>query len=456
MAIGSYQGVSINAGTDAEVAAQIAAIDAKSSSPTTTNQVTSVPGFETPNITPTSGDISGATASNAGADKYLAEYQGIVEKQQADALKREELRTKTTQSLFDKYIKGSVSPLQARQEAQTSTGIIPAEYFADQKARIAEIDRLSQDYNAVVMSRDQQIAGARDAFGSNNFIDNRVAQINRNAAPKLLAMSANINARTATMQALQGNFREAQSFVNQAVQDATADLKYRFDMFSATYDMNRDLWGRLDNVYGDAMKSSIEIARTKYEEARKDKTAIGNLMIENPQAGILITDTLDEALSKVGLSPKAQKGEIFGSADTGYFERYYDAATNTYKTRSVSGGTSSTGPGSKIVTRPDGTKTTQLDMDAQAYLDGTITEADFGSSKEELSYFRSIKQRAIELANEALSSEPQPTRAPNTSTAYSLGREFGDDLSPLVEGPKNLLGGIANTVGGFFSGIFSR
>jgi hypothetical protein len=269
--------------------------------PTSVDQSKSVQTYQTSSTKPTSGDISGATASSTGAKTGLEEYERIAKETQDAEVKRIEAEGKKTESLFESVKKTLTSPFKARQDAQAETGIVPKEYFADQKARLAEIDSLSQSYNDLVMQRDKQIAEARGGYGSVSLMDNRIAQIERNAAPRLNAMSANINAKTAVMQALQGNFREAQTFVNQAVQDATADSKFQFDLFQTTYELNSDLWSRLDKVYGESMKSALDVAKFKYEDAKDVATFAGNAMIKYNSlgAGINITDSKEEVAQKV-------------------------------------------------------------------------------------------------------------------------------------------------------------
>jgi hypothetical protein len=262
--------------------------------------VRSTPSIKLATGTPTYGNTSNATAMTAGQSTFLEEQQKLIADQEAKATKREELRSKETQSLFSKLTSSLTSPLQARQDAQEETGIVPGEYFADQKARISEIDSLNQQYNSLVAQKDKALSQAYDAYGTNSFIDNRRAQIERNAAPQLNMLSANINSKAAVMQALQGNFREAQSFVNQAVQDATADSKFKYDLFQTTYDMNTDLWDRMDSIYSETFKNSVDLAKTKYEQEVADKTIVGDLMIKYNSlgAGINITDTAEEARAK--------------------------------------------------------------------------------------------------------------------------------------------------------------
>jgi len=216
--------------------------------------------------------------------------------------RQEQARQQESQSMLSKLMGSTTSPSEARTAAQNETGINPANYFAEEKAKIAEIEVLTQEYNSVKAAMEQQIAGSYDKMASNNFISNQQAQITRNAAPKLNMLSANINSKAAVLQALQGRFNEAQNYVNQAVQDATADTKYQMDIFSTFYQMNQDSINRLDSIYQDSFKISMDLATTAYEQQYAEKTEIGKLMMDNPKAGISITDSLASAYAKVANS----------------------------------------------------------------------------------------------------------------------------------------------------------
>lgn len=269
--------------------------------PTTTTDVKTESAFKTPDNVPyPSSNISTATASLSGTEAAIAESERIAAERKEEELRRIEAQAKQNSTLLSSLKNSLTSPTEARQDAQEETGIIPSEYFADQKARIAEIGTLTEEYNKVKASMEQQMAASYDKMASNSFIDNQRAQIKRNAEPELSMLSANINAKSAVMQALQGNFAQAQSFVNQAVQDAIAENKYQFDLFSAGYEMNQDIFDRMDSVYKTSYESAMDIARLKYEQALSEKSAIGQMMIDPALrgAGINITDTYEEALAK--------------------------------------------------------------------------------------------------------------------------------------------------------------
>jgi hypothetical protein len=228
---------------------------------------------------------------------------------------------------------------------ERETGMQATQFFADQKARVAEIETLTQQYNTIVAAKDQQIAQSYDALGSTNFINNRIAQINRNAAPELNRLSANINAKAATMEALQGNFDRAQNYISQAVQDATADKKEKLEAFSMFYQMNQDTLKRLDTKYQSAFNSAFELAKLDYANTLQTKETIAKLQLENPQTTLNINGTLEAALAAIQANPMSPS------------RRYQEAQiSNIYAdnarlgSEAGSGSTTSTNPFSDVMT----------------------------------------------------------------------------------------------------------
>lgn len=274
-----------------------------SQSPSNAGQVTTNSQIQTPTGSPTTPD----TSSVSGLISYYQSQFQTAEQQRKDAeaarAAAEDQQKNQTQPFLDRIL-GAKSPDQVRSEAQAKTGIDPTQYFADQKARIAEIDSLNKEYAGVVEARDAAIAQTNDKMASNSFINNQIAQINRNAAPRLNTLSANINSKAASLQASQGLFNEAQDYVNKAVNDATADLKFNVDMFNEFYDLNQSVIDKLDVKYQNAIKDARDSAESAYKLAYSEKQDVGNLILKYPNAGISITDNYDQAISKVNSSPK--------------------------------------------------------------------------------------------------------------------------------------------------------
>jgi hypothetical protein len=247
------------------------------------------------------GNVGDASASVTGLQAQIdARMQANADALQAkkDAAALQAQQEKEQKSMFD-WMKDQPSQSEQRQDAFKDIGVDPEQYFADQRAGIAEVNALTENYNATLAQRDLQIAQTQDKLASMNFINNQTAQINRNAAPVLNQMSANINAKAAMLQALQGNFAEAEKFVNQAVDDSVADYKAKVDNFKLFYQINDDAISKLDKKYSDALSQATAVAEFDYNKAYTEKKEVADLMVNNPKAGISITDDLITAAQKV-------------------------------------------------------------------------------------------------------------------------------------------------------------
>ena len=202
--------------------------------------------------------------------------------------------------MLDKLL-GTKSPEQAALDAWNQIGIDPKGYYAEQKAKIAEIEALSQDYNSTVAAKDAQIAQATDRMASTNFMSNQIAQINRNSAVVLNQKASNINAKTATLEALRGNFESARSYVNEAVKNATATFEYNYNLYKTFAEINQEQFDALDGVYKEAYSFAVDKAKSDYETTYNEKQKVGELMITY-NAGININDSLETAYQKIARS----------------------------------------------------------------------------------------------------------------------------------------------------------
>lgn len=251
-----------------------------------------------PNTSYSTPGISSATAATL-AYQTMLDQLFAQQKDYQTQLQAEQANQAQTKSTLASFLTGAKTPQQARDEAYGQTGINPTNYFAEEKAKITEIASLTEQYNALKAQRDQQIAATGDKMGSMNFINNQTAQIERNAAPQLNELSANINSKAAVLQALQGQFNEAQSFVNNAVNAYTADYEFKLNALKTFYDMNQDTIKNLDSKYQSAFNTALQLAQNEYTRANTEAKEVGQLMIANPKAGISISDSLNTAYAKV-------------------------------------------------------------------------------------------------------------------------------------------------------------
>lgn len=258
--------------------------------------------FVAPQTTPGFGDISSSLAGTAGLGALNQSNQQFFQQQ----LAQQQQQFESEKSGLKDFFNSLTSQQEARAQAEDRVGLDAQAHFASVDASIKEIESLTNDYNRAVEAKDQQIAATHDKLASNNFINNQIAQIERNAAPKLNRISAEINAKAAVLQAQEGNFAEAQKYVNQAVADATADNKFKADMFNAAFELNRENFDRIQSIYANAYETSMGLAQAAYEEQRVEKEQIGELLLSYPNAGIdIYNDSLEDAFRKAGIAPRA-------------------------------------------------------------------------------------------------------------------------------------------------------
>lgn len=275
----------------------------QSQPPANAGQIQNLPNFQMPNIRPTFADLSGANSRTAfrktAIDVKLQEAKDV----EAAQLAQQKAPEAQAQQSFLSKILSSQSPQDARAEAQRETGINPREYFAEQRASLAELETLNETYNAEVARKDAAIARIQDnAVGAlQSGIDSEVARTERDYSIRLNQQASNINAKTALMEAREGNYAEAQKFINDAVDNATADLKHNVDLYKTFYDANQDQIDKLDTKYSSALKDAMTTAEKEYDDQHEEKKEVGNLLIEYPKAGINIGDDLITAQNKASI-----------------------------------------------------------------------------------------------------------------------------------------------------------
>lgn len=245
-------------------------------------------------------DVSSAISNIAWIKTGIAEADAAFNQRLLQIQELEKAKAAANKPLLDKLL-GTKSPEQAALDAWNQIGIDPKGYYAEQKAKIAEIEALSQDYNSTVAAKDAQINQATDRMASTNFMNNQIAQINRNAAVVLNQKAANINAKTATLEALRGNFESARSYVNEAVKNATATFEYNYNLYKTFAEINQEQFNALDSVYKEAYSFAVDKAKSDYETTYNEKQKVGELMITY-NAGININDSLETAYQKIARS----------------------------------------------------------------------------------------------------------------------------------------------------------
>jgi hypothetical protein len=231
---------------------------------------TNVGGANIPNYPQYNYDTSKAGAfidSQSTADDLLMKFANQTLDRQQQAIQEKSKWGGIMQSTAEKL--GLIGQ-QRQQEFTNVFGESQQQYFAGRAADRAALKALQDDYTKAVAARDQQIAEQHGSMASTNFINNQIAQINRNANVLLSQKSGDINTRLAQMQMKAGDYADALQSANQAVDDYVSALKIDFDMAKTFYSENADLINSLGKDYKDALIQYQNQKNQEIEWARED------------------------------------------------------------------------------------------------------------------------------------------------------------------------------------------
>ncbi len=239
--------------------------------------------------------ISTAQAGLAGSQEYTEGSLQDLEQKRQEALKQQ---TEEKKGFLDNIFK--TSPQEAGEDAADEIDFSAKQYFRDRKVKEAEIETLNSEFNAAKQAMEEQIALSYDKLGSNDFINNQIAQIQRNAAPKLNYLAAEINTKQATLALMEDNFEQARSYIQEAITNATANQRYKLEAYSAYMEANQPLIDAIDDQYKNAINFGYDIAAKEYDRAVDEKEKVGDLMLDynGRGAGIKITDSYEDAVRK--------------------------------------------------------------------------------------------------------------------------------------------------------------
>ena len=220
---------------------------------------------------------------------------------------------------------------------------------------------------------DTEVNNSSNRLATTGFISKEQNAIERKYAPTLNRIGADINSKTAIV-------TQSRDLVNQAVSDAVADQQMRVNQAKMFLEMNLDAIDRMEGIYKDAYKDYVRREEKELDRQYKEKTAVADLMMDNPRAGITTNDSYTQAANKI-----ARSG---GSLDFRKEER---------------------------LSRESTAGASNLDNLAQDYLDGVIEDSDIP-----LAQRASVKKRANELATQALGGGEIAAPSPVTKTSGGL------------------------------------
>jgi hypothetical protein len=242
---------------------------------------------------------------------YFENQQKLADQQKAEMeAKTAEFETEK-KSWTDKFTSLFGQTQEEKRSAEyEELGFDPTTYFAERKADIAEMESLYESYNAKVAERDNAVAGVEGVGMPQSWMDERKSVITNKYNAELNLMAARINSKAAIIEAKQGNYNEARSLVDEAVSDYTADMKFQYSQFQEFMEMNQEFLDDLGADYKETLNKMDSALLQKIQITEEEKTNIGNMMLQYPNAGIQIGDTLAEAQAKASRWSATQPSEF--------------------------------------------------------------------------------------------------------------------------------------------------
>lgn len=230
------------------------------------------------------------TIAEAEAIAYKNE-QMLADQKSQDQLTEKQVLQQREQTMMDKILGISKeNPMEIQKDY---------EKYYEIQAQQKKIDSMNQSYNALVAARDTQIAEILGSpYGTMDFTNNRVAQIERNAAPKINELAANIKFETAIL-------TENKALVRQAVDDYFKVQDRQIRVFEMYKDYYSDQIDKLDEKEKDAIDKSFQLARDNLASQRSMMLKIADIAWEpeNRAAGINpFSDSMEEVTRKLASS----------------------------------------------------------------------------------------------------------------------------------------------------------
>jgi hypothetical protein len=247
------------------------------------------------------GSTASAGAATAGvqtrAEQMLAEQNQF----QQQMLEAEKERKNILDQLF-KQEKQLPTREELRQEYEDAYKI---------QEQTAEINSLEQDLDKVLNEISNQEAVARDRLGTNDFINNQIAQIRRNSEPIVNRLSSEIKWRS-------GLLAQDKALMNEAISDALADNRSRVE--SARWFANEYL-GYLDEKHKRAYEEYMRDEERAYDEKQSFLEYARDVAWEYAQNGIRVninpyTITPDELAEKIARNPLPQSSSRSSGTET--------------------------------------------------------------------------------------------------------------------------------------------
>lgn len=298
-----------------------------------------------------------------------------------------------------------------------------------------QVDSLTAQLNDIVVKQQQHLSRIRE-IGSNEGVTETVfgqqeSNINRNYAMQALPIQAQIAAA-------QGDLERAQGYLKQVTDMRTEDINNDYTYRKGLFDFAKEYGDREEKALADKMsKESDRDWQMKLATMNDVHSFASSLLDSNPAL----------ASKLFNLDPKSATYQADAS-----------------RLLNQAGVTLPASPGSTAPVGLSSKKSEDFNADLVALAKST-------SREEALSTLNQIQTSAINTYGQAnfekMKAEvdrvfPPPVVATISSSqggsgaVYNVGKRFGEDIAPLVQGPAGLVNSVTSGIGNFFSGLFSN
>lgn len=241
-------------------------------------------------------DYSAATSSA----NLLAEQFKSIQAQKDEAAKKlsEAGKENATDmaSLISSYKPQTIDITGATETAEAKYGT--DDLLAKLQTQNVKVASLQGELQKLETEELTAIDTAEGRMASRGAIEGEKDTITRAYNIKKAYKSAELYAEAAVAQAYSSNYTEAQKLVTRAVDAYTTEIKQEIENYNNLFSLQSDWIQTLDKKEQNLLQSKYDELVSKEEQLRKDKTDILNLMLQYPNAGIDINDTMEGAVKK--------------------------------------------------------------------------------------------------------------------------------------------------------------
>ena len=188
------------------------------------------------------------------------------------------------------------------------------EWLSKVQAQNIKVAQIQGDITKLDTERQTEIDRAYSRAMPMSYIRGEVNEINRTYNSKRAYKVAELSAQAALMQAYQGNLTAARSLVADAVNAYVYDIQQKRSDFDTIFNIYGDWVNSLEAEDRNLLEQKRADLEREEERVRTEKTNVMNLMLQYPEAGITLEDTVEEATEKASKWQAAQPAEAEYSA----------------------------------------------------------------------------------------------------------------------------------------------